>query len=126
MSDSKKKAIKDLITWLLLDTSTNGAMSLIANGQIDYIDNNCVPSKVVMDNNSYQHTLCGNQNIFEQYATASANSEGIGAIYTEHEVKISNLFIEQVRAYVKGWKTKETAIADFKSAVAAQCNITVE
>ncbi|MCR5437519.1 MAG: hypothetical protein K6E97_10710 [Treponema sp.] len=124
MSNSKTKALKDLITWLLLDTSTNGAMSLIANGQINIIDYNCVPSKVVMDNNSYHHPLCGNQNIFEQYATASANSEGLGVIYTEHEVEISNLFIEQVRAYVKGWKTKEKAIADFKLAVATEIGIT--
>lgn len=121
-SDEKKAAIADFITWITLDTSDEGLQYLWANGKMnDNGTKDCVASSVVMDKSDGKSDFLGGQNMFEYFVPANAGANG--KCLTESDENINTIWRDQVRQYTAGEKSKEEAIADFKSAVNEQLGI---
>ena len=120
----KKQAIADLIYWITLDTSETGLQYLWANGLMnDAGTKDSVASAVVMANSDGTCDFLGGQNMFDYFIPANDNASG--ACLTQYDEAINALWRDQVRQYTSGEKDRETALADFQSAVNEQLGISV-
>lgn len=121
--DSKvKQSAGEILKWINLDTSDNGLQYMWANGILGGGD--AVASAVVMERSDGTNEFLGGQDMFEVFIPASANARGDNA--TQYDETINVAFRDQVNAYVNGEKDKETAIADFKTAVSENLGIAVD
>ncbi len=113
----QKEAVGDLIEWITLDTSETGLQYMWANGTYnpDSPTKDCVASGVVMAKSDGSVDFLGGQNMFDVFVPA--NEFANGKNLTPHDESINMLWRDQVRQYSSGQKTKEQAIADFKSNV---------
>lgn len=113
----QKEAVGDLIEWITLDTSETGLQYMWANGTYnpDSPTKDCVASGVVMAKSDGSVDFLGGQNMFDVFVPA--NEFANGKNLTPNDESINMLWRDQVRQYSSGQKTKEQAIADFKSNV---------
>ena len=75
----------------------------------------CVASATVMAKSKAEPAFLSGQNMFEYFIPA--NDYANGTILSKYDGTINNLFQDQVKEYVLGNKSKEDAIADFKTNV---------
>ncbi len=121
-----KEDLGDLIEWITLDTSETGLQYMWANGTYnpDSPTKDCVASGVVMAKSDGSVDFLGGQNMFDVFVPA--NEYANGKNLTPYDEKINSLWRDQVRQYSSGQKTKEQAIADFKSNVSDNLAIEAE
>lgn len=126
--DSKVKgAVGKIIEWITLDTSETGLQYMWANGTLNGEGGtkDTVASGTVMAKSNGELEFLGGQNMFDVFVPA--NQFANGKNLTQYDESINSAWRDQVRAYTGGEKDRDTAIADFKQAVADQfTSITVE
>ena len=112
-----KEAVGDFIEWVTLDSSETGLQYMWANGTYnpDSPTKDCVASGTVMAKSNGEVDFLGGQNMFDVFVPA--NQFANGKNLTPYDEKINSHWRDQVRQYTSGQKTKEQAIADFKTAV---------
>ena len=112
-----KEAVGDFIEWVTLDSSDTGLQYMWANGTYnpDSPTKDCVASGTVMAKSNGEVDFLGGQNMFDVFVPA--NQFANGKNLTPYDEKINSHWRDQVRQYTSGQKTKEQAIADFKTAV---------
>ena len=104
-------AAKELIRYL---TTDNDFLETWAKDTGDVVGNIEVINKI---KNSYREPFLGGQNHYAAFADMAKNVNG-NLLQGTDEI-INNLFNEALYAYVNGEKTKEQALADFKTKAAA-------
>ncbi|SHJ05938.1 ABC transporter substrate-binding protein [Thermoclostridium caenicola] len=116
-----KDLIKPLIEWMTLDSSPNGLQYRLANGTFFESGKVNVISKAVLKANENISDFLGGQDLNPIICEAMDRLDALHDAsdpgnYVNHDY-ISSIFMDETRAYVKGEKDKETAIADFLSRV---------
>ncbi|MCQ2483107.1 MAG: DUF4214 domain-containing protein [Clostridia bacterium] len=107
---SKEEAVKELINYLIFDTSEDGYQYKIANGKLNETKTS-VASRVVMRNSAKTLTITGDQNIYE----VIANMENFSLpMPTSYDNTIISYWWQVCRNYTKGESTKEEAIENFQ------------
>jgi hypothetical protein len=134
ISDDIKDGVRTLLEWITLDSSETGLQYLLANGSLyegseNYPDQaaayeegritkDTVASLAVMKKSDGSLGFLGGQNMFDAFVPAIAAARG--DILTPLDDTIEYLYIAQVEEYMRGNKTKDQAIADFRQAAIAQ------
>ena len=120
--DAKKAAVKEFIRFFTLDEDF---LYTYAKDSGDFISNNTVVDKVIAEGGT-PNPFLGGQDHYSAFATAANLANG--KIMTEYDDAINTYWSDNVTTpYIKGEKDLDTAIADFKAAVAAGfTNIIVE
>lgn len=120
--DAKKAAIKDVIRYFTLDEEF---LYTYAKASGDFVSNNTVVDKIVAEGGT-PNPFLGGQDHYTIFAQA-ANLANASTM-TEYDETMNNLWDTNcTQPYIKGEKDLDTAIADFKAAVAAQfSDVTVE
>lgn len=113
----------DIIKWMTLDTSNTGLQYLWATGTLDVNSNekDAVTSGTVMKNSDGKLDILGGQNMLEVFNQAGKLANGKNS--TELDESLNTYWLDQVREYASGKKSKEKAIADFKKNVKDNLNI---
>jgi hypothetical protein len=120
-----KEAIGDFIEWVTLDTSDTGLQYFWANGSMnDAGTKDAVSSGTVMANANGEVAILGGQNMFDYFVPAG--SAATGKALSQYDQTINSEFRAQVRLYAAGEKTKEQALADFKTFVADNLDVAVD
>ncbi|MBO4876569.1 MAG: carbohydrate ABC transporter substrate-binding protein [Ruminococcus sp.] len=121
-----KEAVGKIIEWITLDTSETGLQYMWANGTYnpDGGAKDCVASEVVMDKSDGTLDFLGGDNMFDVFIKANAFANGKNL--TQYDEKINSKWRDQVRQYTAGNKSRDDAIADFKSDVADELGIEAE
>ncbi|MCL1823593.1 MAG: carbohydrate ABC transporter substrate-binding protein [Oscillospiraceae bacterium] len=129
LEGEKKEAVREIIEWITLDTSNTGFQYHFANGTL-FKDSKLFPdkakqvtegtagkdavaSKVVMEKSVGDIAVVDGQNIFEYFLPAGQNARS--SHWNEHDRALNGEFQQQCRMYYTGEKTREEAIADFKT-----------
>ena len=114
---ANKELVKSIIEWLTLDGSETGYQYLIANGRIFDGQRFTVISRTVLNETENIVGFLGNQDVNPVVHNAlnrleelynpdpKTEDEGYLVIYWE--------FMTETNAYIRGEKSKETAISDF-------------
>ena len=123
---TKKAAIKTIIEWITLDTSTDGLLYKWANGTLNGEGGtkDAVSSGVVMSKSDGKLAFLSGQNMFDYFVPAGAYANGKNL--TELDESINMVWRDQVRAYANGQKSRADAIKDFKQTVADTLGVDVE
>ncbi|MCQ2590725.1 MAG: carbohydrate ABC transporter substrate-binding protein [Treponema sp.] len=117
MADEKKDAVKNLIEWITLDTSTDGLQYQWANGFMNEEGTkDTVGLGTVMAKSDGTLPFLNGQNMFDTFI--QANRAANGRNLSEYDEIINLIWLYQVHDYVSGVKSRAEAIADFKVAVA--------
>lgn len=121
-SDAKKAAMKEFIRFFTLDEDF---LYQYASDSGDFVSNNTIVDKIVAAGGT-PNPFLGGQDHYGIFAQAANLANG--STLTEYDETIDTLWNDNcVQPYIRGEKDLDTAIADFKAAVAAQfTNITVE
>lgn len=115
MDDAKKAAIKDLLYFFTLDEDQ---LFQYAVDSGDFVGSTVAVEKVLAEVDM-SNPFLGGQNHYEMFAKAAAQANG--SIMTDYDETINKLWDDNAtQPYIKGEKDLDTAIADFKAAVAAQ------
>ena len=116
-SSKNKEAVAELIEWVTLDTSKDGLQYHWANGTLygDGGTKDTVASAKVMKESDGKVALLDDQNMFEVFIPA--NEKANGKTLTQFDEGINQIWRDQVREYTGGKKSKDQAIADFKTQV---------
>ena len=125
--DTKNKDIvAKIITWITLDSSDTGLQYFWANGTLNGPDGtkDCVASGTVMAKSNGELKVPAGQNMFDVFVPA--NQYANGKNLTQYDETINTYWRDQVRQYTAGAKTREQAIADFKTQVAENLDVIVE
>ncbi|WP_308637117.1 ABC transporter substrate-binding protein [Paenibacillus silvisoli] len=125
--EAKKAAVADFIKWVTLDTSETGLQYYWANGTMkdgEQGTKDSVSSSVVMSKSNGEIDLLGGQNMFDAFVPANANASGKNL--TQYDEAINKAWRDQTREYTAGTKSREQAIADFKTTVKDQLGIESE
>ena len=125
--DTKNKDIvAKIITWITLDSSDTGLQYFWANGTLNGPDGtkDCVASGTVMAKSNGDLKFLAGQNMFDVFVPANQNANGKNL--TQYDETINTYWRDQVRQYTAGAKTREQAIADFKTQVAENLDVIVE
>jgi len=123
-NEAKKKAVADFIQWVTLDTSEQGLQYFWANGTMvegEQGTKDTVASSVVMAKSNGELDFLGGQNMFDVFVPA--NKFATGKNLTQHDQSINDIWRNQVREYTAGNKSRDQAIADFKSTVRDELGI---
>ena len=113
--DAKKAAIKDLVAYFTLNPDFLYTYAMESG---DFVSNNAVVDKIVAEGGT-PNPFLGGQDHYSAFAVAANLANG--KIMTEYDETMNSLFDGNcTQPYIKGEKDKDTAIADFKAAVAAQ------
>jgi len=100
-----------MIEWLTMD---DGFLERWARDTGDFVSNTAVVSRIQGD---FREPFLGGQN---HYAAFAEMARGIDGRLTQGtDQAIEGLFQEALTAYVEGEKTKEQAIADFRTQAAS-------
>ena len=123
---TKIDAVKQIIEWITLDCTETGLQYAWANGTLNGEGGtkDCVASGTVMAMSNGELDFLGGQNMFDVFVPA--NQYANGKNLTQYDETINSFWREQVREYTAGNKTREQAIADFKSNVADNLDVVVE
>ena len=123
---SKKEAVGKIIDWITLDCTEDGLQYKWANGTLNGEGGtkDCVASGTVMAMSDGSLDFLGGQNMFDIFVPA--NQYANGKNLTQYDETINSYWRDQVREYTSGNKDKETAIADFKTNVGDNLDVTVE
>ena len=123
---AKKAAVKTIIEWITLDTSTDGLLYKWANGTLNGEGGtkDAVSSGVVMSKSDGKLAFLSGQNMFDYFVPAGAYANGKNL--TELDESINMVWRDQVRAYANGQKSRADAIKDFKQTVADTLGVDVE
>ncbi len=121
-----KEAVGKMIEWITLDTSDTGLQYLWANGTYDPANptKDVVASEVVMSKSDGKVAFLGDQNMFDVFT--ECNKFANGKNLTPDDEKINSKWRDQVRQYTAGNKSRDAAIADFKSDVTDELGIEAE
>ncbi len=122
-----KEAVGQIINWITLDASETGLQYFWANGTMTegvVGTKDTVASGVVMAVSDGTVEFLGGQNMFDVFVPANAFASG--ASLTQYDETINTLFNDQVNQYKLGEKTREEAIATFKSNVADSLDVMVD
>lgn len=120
--DAKKAAIKELIRFFTLD---EGFLYQYALDSGDFVSNNTVVDKIVAEGGT-PNPFLGGQDHYSIFAEAANLANG--AIMSEYDETMNSLWDNNVtQPYIKGEVDIDTAIQNFKDAVAAAYpDLTVE
>ena len=125
--DTKNKDIvKKIIEWITLDSSETGLQYYWANGTLNGEGGtkDSVASGTVMSKSDGKLDFLNGQNMFEAFVPA--NQYANGKNLTQYDETINTYWRDQVRQYTAGAKTREQAIADFKTQVKENLDVVVE
>ncbi|MBN2878445.1 MAG: extracellular solute-binding protein [Clostridia bacterium] len=125
--DSKmKEAIAQIIEWITLDSSETGLQYMLATGTMDEDDGpkDSVASGKIMAASDGTLEFLGGQDMFEIFLPAAKAAKAQNL--TQYDEVINALWLEEVREYTAGNKTREQAIADFRQQVADRFDIIVD
>ena len=112
--EAKKAAVKEFIRFFTLDEDF---LYTYAKESGDFVSNNTVVDRIVAEGGT-PNPFLGGQDHYAAFSTAANLANG--AIMTEYDDAINTLWSDNVTTpYSKGEKDLDTAIADFKAAVAA-------
>ncbi|MDR2045371.1 MAG: carbohydrate ABC transporter substrate-binding protein [Clostridium sp.] len=119
-------AVGDIIEWITLDASEDGLQYKWANGTLNGEGGtkDTVASGAVMKKSDGVLDFLGGQNMFDVFVPAGEFANGKNL--TQYDETINNYWRGQVREYTAGNKSRDQAIADFKSEVADNLDIIVE
>lgn len=121
-----KEAIGENIRWITLDSSENGFQYSLANGTYNNCVRDAAASGTVMRKVSgATDFLCG-QDMFSVFDRAARLAKSSSISIPEYDVRIGNYWLEQVREYAEGLKTRQQAIEDFKKQLKDELNISAE
>ena len=113
--DAKKAAIKDFIKFFTLSEEF---LYDYAKASGDFVGSNAVVEKILAEGGT-PNPFLGGQDHYTIFAEAANLANG--SIMTDYDEKMNSLWSDHVTTpYSKGEKDLDTAIADFKAAVAAQ------
>ena len=123
MPAAKKNAVKTLIEWITLDTTTDGLLYKWANGTLNGEGGtkDTVSSGVVLAKSNGTLDFLGGQNMFDYFVPA--NKYANGKNLTQYDETINSIWRDQVRAYANGQKSRADAIKDFKQNVADKLGV---
>jgi len=123
---TKKDIVAKIITWITLDSSETGLQYFWANGTLNGEGGtkDTVASGTVMAKSDGKLDFLNNQNMFEAFVPA--NKYANGKNLTQYDETINTYWRDQVRQYTAGAKTREQAIADFKTQVKENLDVVVE
>ena len=118
--------VKKIIEWITLDYSDTGLQYFWANGTLNGEGGtkDCVASGTVMAKSNGVLDFLAGQNMFDVFVPA--NQYANGKNLTQHDETINTYWRDQVRQYTAGNKTREQAIADFKTQVKENLDVIVE
>ena len=118
---SDPAAAGEIMRTLCCDTAT---MTNMSSETLDYVNNKSA-MQTLSDEGKGAYDFLGGQDFIAVFSPLAANVDV--SWMSAYDQKVNELLDTQVTAYSKGEKDKETAIADFKTAVAeAYPNVTVE
>jgi hypothetical protein len=104
-----------MIEWLTMD---DGFLERWARDTGDFVSNTAVVSRIQGD---FREPFLGGQN---HYAAFAEMARGIDGRLTQGtDQAIEGLFQEALTAYVEGEKTKDQALADFRTQVSFQLGL---
>ncbi len=120
---TKAEGVAELLHWVTLDTTENGLQYMWANGTLNGEGGtkDAVASNVVMAKSDGSLPFLGGQNMFDAFM--KGNELANGRVLTQYDETINGKYRDQVRQYTSGAKDKDTAIADFKQAIADEMGI---
>lgn len=104
-----EKAAVDLINYIALNKDF---LTEYAKKSGDFLAHQSVVESI---KDSYSEEFLAGQNHYAKFAEMAPSIDA--SILTGSDLDINNLFAEQLTAYSKGEKDKETALADFKAGV---------
>ena len=118
--------VKAIIEWITLDCTENGLQYAWANGTLNgeggTKDN--VASGTVLAMSNGELDFLGGQNMFDVFVPA--NQYANGKNLTQYDETINTWWRDQVRQYTAGSKSREQAIADFKTQVRDNLDVVVK
>lgn len=122
----KAEAVAEIIEWITLDSSEDGLQYKWANGTLfgEGGTKDAVASGTVMAKSNGELEFLGGQNMFDVFVPA--NQYANGKNLTQYDETINQHWRDAVREYTAGNKTREEAIAAFKSNVADNLDVIVE
>jgi len=118
-----KDAVGYIIKWITLDSSDTGLQYLWATGAVTGHPE-AAASGTVMRKCPAQLDILGCQDMFEVYDRCARLAKGNNI--TEYDAWINSDWLDEVREYVEGRKTREQAIEDFRQDVKDRLGIIVE
>jgi len=118
--DELKGGIASFIEWITLDSSDDGLQYMWANGTFDPTNptKDTVSSGVVMSRSNGELEFLGGQNMFDVFVPAGKSAKGTHM--TQYDRMINEWWIDQVRQYYSGNKSRDEAIQALKDQVADQ------
>lgn len=122
----KAEAVAEIIEWITLDSSEDGLQYKWANGTLNGEGGtkDAVASGTVMANSNGELDFLGGQNMFDVFVPA--NQYANGKNLTQYDESINMYWRDAVREYTSGNKSREDAIAGFKTMVADNLDVIVE
>ena len=122
----KAEAVGQIIEWITLDSTEEGLQYKWANGTLfgEGGTKDAVASGTVMAKSNGSLDFLGGQNMFEAFVPA--NQYANGKNLTQYDETINSYWRDAVREYTAGNKTREEAIAYFKTQVADNLDVIVE
>ena len=123
---AKAEAVAEIIEWITLDSSEDGLQYKWANGTLNGEGGtkDAVASGTVMANSNGELDFLGGQNMFDVFVPA--NQYANGKNLTQYDESINMYWRDAVREYTSGNKSREDAIAGFKTMVADNLDVIVE
>lgn len=121
----KAAAVGEIIKYITVDTTEDGLQYKWANGMLnDAGTKDSVASNVVMEKSNGEMAFLGGQNAFDVFVPANTYARGDNQ--SQYDEKINGLWTDQCSLYAHGEKSREEAIADFKTNVSEQLGVDVE
>lgn len=116
-NEKLKDGVRELIEFITLDTSNDGAQYLLANNMLfEYGGMKMsVPSRVVMEKSDGSLEILNGQDAYPIFIEAAENARGDNL--TEYDEQINLYWRDAVRAYTSGECTRDEAIRWFKRIV---------
>ena len=126
VGSEKQDVVADFIKWVTLDTGADSLQAKWANGTLNGEGGtpDSVASGKVMATANGTTNFCGDQNVFDAFIPA--NQLANGQCLTQYDEGINQAWRDAVKSYAHGLVDRDTAIANFKSDVAAKFDIVVE
>jgi len=121
----KAQAVGEILSYITLDTTEDGLQYKWANGLLnDAGTKDSVASNVVMAKSNGEMAFLGGQNAFDVFVPANTYARGDNQ--SQYDEKINGLWTDQCNLYAHGEKSRDEAIADFKTNVSEQLGVDVE